>query len=109
MLKGSLGTTVVLWMTLMVSLGAAWAEAKVTVTREENKPSVVEIRAGESVWFVNGSGGLAHVSFGEKSPIQFMVGTANSSVKFTEPGTYKYFVHISGVKAHAHTGTVVVK
>jgi plastocyanin len=109
MIKRLLGTTVVLGMTLIVALGAAWAEAKVTVTREESKPSVVEIQAGESVWFVNSSGGLAHVSFGEKSPIQFMVGTGNSSVNFTEPGTYRYYVHISGVKAHAHTGTIVVK
>jgi plastocyanin len=108
MIKRLLGTTV-LGMTLIVGLGAAWAQAKVTVTREESKPSMVEIQAGESVWFVNSSGGLAHVSFGEKSPIQFMVGAADSSVKFTEPGTYKYYVHISGVKAHAHTGTVIVK
>jgi plastocyanin len=109
MIKRLLETTVMLGMTLIVGPGAAWAEAKVTVTREESKPSVVEIQAGESVWFVNGSGGLAHIAFGEKAPIQFMVGSANSSVKFTEPGTYKYYVHISGVKAHAHTGTIVVK
>jgi hypothetical protein len=38
-----------------------------------------------------------------------MVGSANSTVKFTEPGTYKYYVHISGVKGHAHSGNVVVK
>ena len=57
---------------------------------------------------VNASGGVAHVSFGD-SPIQFMVGSANSTVKFTEPGTYKYYVHISGVKGHAHSGNVVVK
>jgi plastocyanin len=109
MRRGLLGTTVVLAMTLMVGLGAAWAEATVTVTREENKPSVVEIKAGESVWFVNGSGGIAHISFGEKLAIQFMVGSGNGSVRFTEPGTYRYYVHISGVKAHAHTGTIVVK
>jgi cobalamin biosynthesis protein CbiD len=60
-------TTVAFTLTAVAS---AWAEAKVTVTREENKPSSVEV---------------------------------------TEPGTYKYYVHISGVKEHAHTGCVVVK
>jgi len=99
---------VILAMTLGLGLGYAWAEAKVTVTREENKPSTVEVKSGEGVWFVNASGGVAHVSFGD-SPIQFMVGSANSSVKFTEPGTYKYYVHISGVKGHAHSGVVIVK
>jgi plastocyanin len=92
----------------LATVGSARAEAKVTVTREENKPSTVEVKAGESVWFVNASGGVAHVSFGD-SPIQFMVGRGDSSVKFTEPGTYKYYVHISGVKGHAHSGNVVVK
>ena len=103
------------WSLIIIAIGlilaatsSAWAEAKVTVTREENKPRTVEVKTGESVWFVNASGGVAHVSFGDL-PIQFMVGSANSRVKFTEPGTYKYFVHISGVKGHAHSGSVVVK
>jgi plastocyanin len=103
------------WPLIIIAIGfilaatsSAWAEAKVTVTREENKPSTVEVKTGESVWFVNASGGVAHVSFSD-SPIQFMVGSANSKLKFTEPGTYKYFVHISGVKSHAHSGSVVVK
>jgi len=103
------GALVVLAMTLVLGHGAAWAEAKVTVTREESRPQTVEVKVGEGVWFVNASGGVAHVSFGDKSPIQFMVGSGNSSVTFTEPGTYTYYVHISGVKGHAHTGTVVVK
>jgi len=38
-----------------------------------------------------------------------MVGSANSTVKLTEPETYRYYVHISGVKGHAHSGNVVVK
>lgn len=54
------------------------------------------------------SDGMAHVSSGD-SPIQFMVGSGNSSIKFSEPGTYKYNVHISGVKGHAHSGVVIVK
>jgi len=107
-MKRFIGAIVIFGVMLASTVGVAWAEAKVTVTREENKPSTVEIKAGESVWFVNASGGVAHVSFGD-SPIQFMVGSANSSVKFTEPGTYKYYVHISGVKGHAHTGKIEVK
>ena len=108
MVKRLIGTTAVIAITLGLGHAAVWAEAKVTVTREESKPSTVEVKAGEGVWFVNASGGIAHVSFGD-SPIQFMVGSANSSVKFTEPGTYKYYVHISGVKGHAHSGVVIVK
>src|SRR5262245_64003055 len=107
-MKRVIGTILIFNAMLASTVGAAWAEAKVTVTREENKPSTVVVKPGESVWFVNASGGVAHVSFGD-SPIQFMVGSGNSSVKFTEPGTYKYYVHISGVKAHAHTGKVEVK
>jgi hypothetical protein len=30
-------------------------------------------------------------------------------VTVDKPGAYDYTVHISGVKAHAHTGTVIVK
>src|SRR5262245_66502575 len=105
-MKRLIGTAVILAMTLALGLGHARAEAKVTVTREENKPSTVEVKSGEGVWFVNASGGVAHVSFGD-SPIQFMVGSANSSVKFTEPGTYKYYVHISGVTGQAQRGVEI--
>jgi len=108
MMKRLVGMTIVLALTLALGPGTACAEAHVTVTREESKPSTVEVKVGEEVWFINGSGGMAHVSFGD-SPIQFMVGSANSSVKFSVPGTYKYYVHISGVKGHAHSGVVVVK
>ena len=94
-----------------VGIGAerAWAEAKVTVTREESKPQAVEIKVGEEVWFVNASGGTAHVSFAGNDAIQFYVGRGESKVKFDKPGTYDYTVHLSGVKAHAHRGMVVVK
>ena len=88
---------------------AVWAEARVMVTREENKPATVEISVGEEVHWVNVSGGIAHISFGDNPPVQFRVGEGSSSVKFTTAGTYRYTVHLAGVKAHAHTGTVVVK
>lgn len=95
--------------TVGIGVGGTWAEAKVTVTREESKPQVVEIKVGEEVWFVNASGGTAHVSFAGNDAIQFYVGRGDSKVKFDKPGTYDYTVHLSGVKAHAHRGTVVVK
>ena len=96
-------------LALALGAGEAWAGAKVTVTREESKPQTVEIKAGEEVWFVNASGGTAHVSFAGNDAIQFYVGKGDSKVKFEKPGTYSYTVHVSGVKAHAHTGAVVVK
>ena len=95
-------------MVLALGVGAAWAEAKVTVTREANKPEQVEIRAGEEVYWVNATGGTAHISFG-KDAIQFYLGKGSNRVKFTEPGTYEYAVHVSAVKGHSHTGTVVMK
>lgn len=58
-MKRLLGTTVGLVMTLMLGVGAGWAQAKVTVTREESKPQKVEVRVGEEVRWVNGSGGTA--------------------------------------------------
>ena len=99
----------VLVAALACSAVAVWAEARVIVTREENKPATVEIRVGEEVHCVNVSGGIAHISFGDAPPVQFRVGEGSSSVKFTTAGTYRYTVHLAGVKAHAHTGTVVVK
>lgn len=95
---------------LAVGLGAstAWAEAKITVTREENKPKSVEVKAGEEVRWINGSGGTAHISFAGNDGVEFYVGT-EGRVKFDKPGTYEYTVHISGIKAHSHTGTVIVR
>jgi plastocyanin len=89
-------------------VGAAAAAEKVRVNREENKPAKVTIKAGEEVYWVNGSGGTAHITFGKNAP-QFYLGKGDNRIKFTEPGTYEYTVHISGVKGHSHTGTVEVK
>jgi plastocyanin len=103
------------WMTGLVAtaltiglVGAAAAAEKVRVTREENKPAKVTIKADEEVYWVNGSGGTAHITFGKNAP-QFYLGKGDNRIKFTEPGTYEYTVHISGVKGHSHTGTVEVK
>jgi plastocyanin len=94
----------------MVAYGTAWAGATVKVTREANKPDPMEIKVGEEVAFVNATGGgHAHVSFEGNDAVQFNVGHGGSQVRFDKPGTYRYTVHLSGVKAHAHTGTVVVK
>jgi plastocyanin len=95
-------------MALALSAGAAWAEAKITVTREESKPQSVEVKVGEEVRWMNASGGTAHIWFAGSDGYRFYLGK-EGRVTFDKPGTYKYTVHISGVKAHAHTGTVVVK
>jgi plastocyanin len=99
---------IILAMTLVSVLGTAWAQAKVTVTREESKPQKVEVKVGEEVRWVNGTGGSAHVAFAGADGIEFYIGK-EGRVKFDKPGTYDYTVHISGVKGHAHTGTIVVK
>ena len=96
-------------LTLALGVGGAWAEGKVTVTREESKPKSVEVKAGEEVQFINASGGTAHVSFGGGDAIKFYMGKGGSRVKFDKPGTYEYTVHVTGTKVHSHTGTVVVK
>lgn len=101
------GTTVFA-VILMLGPGAAWAQAKVTITREESKPQKVEVKAGQEVRWVNGSGGTAHVVFAGADGIKFYLGK-EGRVTFDKPGTYDYTVHVSGVKAHAHTGSVIVK
>jgi len=93
----------------LAAQGIAWAGATVKVTREENKPDPVEVKVGEEIAFINATGGgQAHVSFEGNDAVQFNVGHGGGHVRFDRPGTYRYTVHISGVKAHAHTGTVVV-
>ena len=97
---------------LALSASTVWAEAKITVTREQSKPQKVEVKAGEEVRWVKASGGTAHVWFGGNDAIRFYVGgrgKEGSRVKFDKPGTYEYTVHVTGVKAHQHTGTIVVK
>lgn len=95
-------------MVLALGVGAAWAEAKITVTREESKPQKAEVKAGEEVRWINASGGTAHVSFGGNDAVRFYLGK-EGRVRFEKPGTYEYTVHVSGTKVHSHTGTVVVK
>jgi len=91
-------------------VGTAAADGKVLVTREENKPATVEIKAGETVDWTNASGGTAHIAFVGSEGLQFYVGGKEGGrVRFDKPGRYEYFVHVSGVKSHGHRGTVVVK
>lgn len=95
---------------LVAVVGSAAADAKVVVTREENKPATVEIKAGEAVSWTSATGGTAHISFAGTDGLQFYVGGKEGGrVRFEKPGTYEYSVHISGVKSHIHKGTVVVK
>jgi len=90
-------------------VGTAGAQAKVNITREESKPKTVDIKAGETVQFINNTGGTAHVMFAGNDAYMFYVGKNDSRLKFEKPGTYEYTVHVSATKAHAHTGSVVVK
>lgn len=102
------GATMLTWA---VAVGGAWAEGKVTITREENKPKDVEVKVGEEVRFINSSAQTVHVWFGGNDAPRFYVpaGSGGARVKFDKPGTYEYTVHVTGGKVHAHTGTVVVK
>ena len=95
--------------TLGVGVEWVWAQAKVNISREESKPNPVEIKAGETVQFINNTGGTAHVMFAGNDAYMFYVGKSESRIKFEKPGTYEYTVHVSATKGHAHTGSVVVK
>ena len=105
----TIGMALALAATVGMAAQAA-AEAKVTVTREANKPATVEVKVGEEVRFINNTGGTAHVMFSGQDGVMFYIGgKGGGRVKFERPGTYEYTVHVSGTKAHAHTGSVVVK
>lgn len=101
-------------LAFVLSASSTWALAKVTITRERNEPASLEVKAGEEVEWVNASGGTAHVWFGGNDAIRVYIGgkgrgKEGSRVKFDKPGTYEYTVHVTGIKAHQHTGTIVVK
>jgi plastocyanin len=103
-------TFMVMLAVSMIGYGTAWAGVTVQVTREANKPDPVEVKVGEEVAFVNATGGgHAHVSFEGNDAVQFNVGHGGSQVRFDKPGTYRYTVHLSGVKApsHGHSGCEV--
>jgi plastocyanin len=109
-MKRMVGGFVTLAVLFVVVVGSAAADAKVVVTREDNKPATVEIKAGEAVTWTSSTGGTAHITFVGNDAVQFYVGGKEGGrVRFEKPGTYEYFVHISGVKSHVHKGTVVVK
>jgi plastocyanin len=108
-MKGLLMAAVLVLATVAVAVEGASAQAKVMVTREENKPKNVEVKVGGEVQFINQSGGTAHVWFSGNDAVKFYVGTSASRVKFEKPGTYEYTVHVSGTKVHQHTGSVIVK
>jgi len=104
-------TAAVLTAALILALTSpAAADGKVVVTREENKPATVEIKAGEAVTWTSATGGTAHIMFVGNEGLQFYVGGKEGGrVRFEKPGTYEYSVHITGVRVHSHRGTVVVK
>ena len=95
---------------LTLSSTSAWAEGKVRITREENKPKDVEVKVGEEVQFINSAAQTVHVWFaGDVVRFYVPAGSDGARVKFDKPGTYEYTVHVTGGKVHAHTGSVVVK
>ncbi len=108
MMKRLFRTASMVLIVLMLGIGTACAAAKITVAREESKPQKIEIKTGEEIRRINATGGTAHIQFAGADGIGFYIGK-EGRVKFDKPGTYDYTVHISGVKAHAHTGTEVVK
>ena len=59
--------------------------------------------------WVNATGGTVHIAFAGSDGVQFYLGKDSSRVKLVKAGTCEYAVHVSGTKAHAHRGTVVVK
>jgi plastocyanin len=109
-MKRMVGGSLAAMAMVFLLVGTAAADAKVVVSREQNKPATVEIKAGEAVTWTSAVGGRAHIVFAGNEAMQFYVGgKGGGRVRFEKPGTYEYDVHISGVKSHAHKGTVVVK
>jgi plastocyanin len=97
-------------LTFALGIGGAWAEGKVTITREESKPKDVEVKVGEEVRFINSSGQTVHVWFaGDAVRFYVPAGSDGAKVTFDKSGTYQYTAHVTGGKVHAHTGAVVVK
>lgn len=63
--------------------GGGW---KVVVTREENKPATVEIKAGEAVAWTSATGGTAHIVLAGNEAMQFYVGGKEGGrVQFEKP------------------------
>jgi plastocyanin len=95
---------------LLATATVAAGEGRVVVTREANTPATIEVAVGEEVVWMKASGGVAHIAFAGNDAVQFYVGGKDSRVKFTQPGTCDYFVHLSGgIKMQAHRGKVIVK
>jgi len=91
----------------LVSL--AFAETTITVIDDVNLPATVQVAVGEYVVFLNAAGGTAHVVVGGNDAVEFYVAERGSRMRFTEPGTYTYTVHVIGRRPHTHTGAVVVR
>ncbi len=74
-------------LTVALGVGGAWAEGKVSITREENRPKDVEIKAGEEVRFINSAAQTVHVWFAGNDAVRFYVpaGSAGAKVKFDKP------------------------
>jgi plastocyanin len=98
-------------MLLFVTTVGAWAESKVNITRGENQPKAVEVKAGDEMRFINSSAQTVHVWFAGRDAERFYVpaGSEGAKVKFDRPGTYEYTAHVTAGNVHTHTGSVAVK
>src|SRR6266508_2991741 len=74
--------------------GSAWAQAKVTVTREASKPQTVEIKAGEGVRWVNASG-RPRTSRSARTPA-VLPGEGDNRVRLPSRGPMKAVQRSSG-------------
>ena len=95
----------------MVSLAAArvpepWSTSKVVLGR--NSPRHLAIKQGDSVQFINGTGGRALLWFRGRNGFRLFVEPGGSLVKFHRAGAYYYSVHVSLAKPSGYNGEVIV-
>jgi plastocyanin len=84
----------------------AWAISTISLGRDDSTPRTLRIKPGDEVRFVNATGGRVQLWFPDG--LRLFVAPGGSVVKFDRPGDYDYSVHVSGTKAAAHNGEVVV-
>lgn len=86
----------------------AWAASTVVLGRVDSTPRKLVIKPGDDVRFINGTGGRAELWFGGRNGLRLFVEPGGTLVKFDRAGTYDYSVDVSGTKASAHNGEVIV-
>lgn len=97
-------------LVLALAFPALAAERTVVITWGDLRPEKLEIARGDEVIWLNASGGLAHVQFGEEPAGHKLIqkeGTIRMQCDHP-PMTHRYVVHISGTKARMLTGSIIV-